>query len=678
MAMEQQQQQRATSSRTVFGKHNHHRRHNLTNNNNQETTNVKKAFGPSRPPLNDKEYSVDSDFAMGMASVAMMNDMAAAMMNHPMIHGGSGGYNDDDDDDDDNVDQEDDDANDAVAIVDTMNVEELDHHLDSMKEKAAAAAAGQKTFGHHHAKHGLPCTEAEMKALMSMFVEIMGMSNNNDNNNSGANGNGGDSKLPATTTGSNAGGPVFTFETTPKDDLSSTFAAAAAAVVSGHCLTGTTTGFFSDGTTTTTTTTTTTPTASSPSSWEAFRRTYAMAEQMALLDRDGKQDDRHYHDNGDNDDGHDHDHANIDNRELTVEEMEFLIHCRKQREDAAAKMGSQFACGNWESIEQVPINDHLLQVEDNEWRAAKKREKKQRRKEKLIEEAAQKASDAAQKKREKAIVSWRTRVVSACQANEVTKLESLLQESPLDKVQKVGDNQAENLSASVITSHLEFLLPNSVAKNRAHADRGVEARSRLAEFILDMKLLLAFKPLRTGRTAFHTACFYGDVRFVELLFEKMKSYTPDENSSMRPESLLNMTCDESGWSPVHYAAVSGSSEVLELLLEQGCDVSIVTDVTHTWKESDGHGITPRELVQIVQVGSHEHVIETHGVALQEVTNTFFNHQQERRFFLNTLEGICLRLADIEKNGYSPPVSAERPDTTIGHDILIKDNATHPS
>ena len=92
---------------------------------------------------------------------------------------------------------------------------------------------------------------------------------------------------------------------------------------------------------------------------------------------------------------------------------------------------------------------------------------------------------------------------------------------------------------------------------------------------------------------------------------------------------------------------------MELLLAKGGDLSTLTDVTHTWKESDGKGLTPRELVQYVQSGNYEKVIETHGLALQEMTNAFFNHHQERRVFLKKLERVYQRLSDIEKNGYTP-------------------------
>jgi ankyrin repeat protein len=610
-------------------------------------TEVKISFGPSRPPSSSSSNNSSSNNKKNNSSSSSSSNTSAAVTAAQMAammgasSGGSGSS--------------------------SISFGDLD--LEALKEKAAAAAAGQNTFRN---KHGLPCTEAEMKALMSMFVEIMGMSmNNNNNNNNGGKNNSGvsggvatfngannssDSKKSANNSNSSSsssnknGGPVFSFGSNPMDASSLAAVAAAASgsssgMIPDH-MAAATAGFFADG-----------------ASWEALRRTYAAAEQMAAAEDDDDDDD---------------DDESFENRELTFEEVEFLLHHRKQKEEAA-KLASQFASGDWESLEQVAINDHLLESDDRERKAVKKREKKQRRKAKLKEEAAQKAAEAAQKKREKAIVSWRSRVVSACQSNEITKLDGLLQETPLRKLMEEdnNDDEASKISTSSIISHLEFLLPNSVAKNRAHVERGIEARLRLAEYVLHTDLLLAFKPLRSGRTALHTACFHGDVRFLQLLFDKVDSYEPKEGNDPLPESFLNLTCDESGWSPLHYAAVSGSSEVMELLLEKGSNLSTLTDVTHTWKESDGRGITPGELVQYVQSGDYEKDIETHGLALQEMTNSFFNHHQERRVFLRKLERVYQRLSDVEKNGYTP-ISKGSTNSIIESEITNEDESLNPS
>lgn len=531
------------------------------------------------------------------------------------------------------------------------NINLGDFDLEALKEKAAAAAAGQKSFRN---KRGLPCTEAEMKALMSMVVEIMGMSSMNSKgggtgNVSGAGpfgtenmmyGNDDDYDSNDGDSHRNSDGPVFSFGTNPMDASSlAAMAAAASGSPSGMIpdhMAAATAGFFADG-----------------ASWEAMKRTYAAAEQMAAVEDD------------------DDDDESFENRELTFEELEFLLHRRKQKEEAA-KLASQFASGDWESLEQVAINDHLLsETDDKERKAAKKREKKQRRKAKLKEEAAQKAAEAAQKKREKAVVSWRSRVVSACQSNEIIKLDGLLQDSPLRKLMEEDNNMNKTSGTACIIPHLEFLLPNSVAKNRAQIERGIDARLRLAEYVLQTELSLAFKPLRTGRTAFHTASFYGDIRFLHLLFDKIEAHEPKELQNSLPGSFLNLTCDESGWSPLHYASVSGSPEIMELLLAKGCDLSTRTDVTHTWRESDGKGLTPRELVEVVQSGKHEEIIETHGLALQEMTNAFFNHHPERRIFVKKLERVHQRLSSVEKNGYTP-LSKDKAENAIDSDLQIED------
>jgi ankyrin repeat protein len=265
---------------------------------------------------------------------------------------------------------------------------------------------------------------------------------------------------------------------------------------------------------------------------------------------------------------------------------------------AAAAAGIIIAPAEWESLEQVAIDD-ALEAEDRERKSSKKRDKKQRKKMKQKEEASQKAVEAAQKKRDKAILSWRSRVVSACQSGELSKLDSLLQESPLLRKQQpmypssspdttttttTATTEELRLTRSSIVPHLEFMLPNIIAKNRAQLERGKETRHRLATYILSADVPIAFTPLRSGRSALHAACFHGDLPFVQLVLEKVTEYDDTHSYSVLPESCLNGTCDDSGWAPLHYAAVSGSTDVLELLLANGCDVTTMTDDTHTWRE----------------------------------------------------------------------------------------------
>ena len=482
----------------------------------------------------------------------------------------------------------------------SINFGNLD--LAALKETAAAAAAAKqlslpssssnnnnKSRNNKKKKDGgLQCSEAEMKALMSMFVEIMGMSMDSPDKQVKISARSKGKKGPVFMFGGNNGIPV------PPGGWSEASAETMAAA---------TAGFFADG----------------GASWDAIRKTYGAAVGMDDIDdSDGDDDD-------DSDDGDSLPDLD-DMREIFKAQQRSHLDAKEAMmaaSSAAAKVLSSAAKNNnnnnnnnnttasslslpsgggsgggiapneWESLEKVAMDD-ALEAEDRARKAAKKREKKQRKKAKQKEEAALKAAEAAQKKREKSILSWRSRVVSACQSNEVGKLDALLQESPLLKLTPEEERVAVS-TRTLILPHLEFLLPNSVAKNRSQLERGKEARQRLADYILSTDLPIAFSPLRSGRTALHTACFHGDLQFVQLVLEKVSSYRQNDDDNLDddndgdddkllPESYLNITCADSGWSPLHYAVVSGSTDVLETLLAAGCDTSTITDDTHTWRD----------------------------------------------------------------------------------------------
>eukprot|EP00980_Cylindrotheca_fusiformis_P007251 scaffold1525_cov142-Cylindrotheca_fusiformis.AAC.51 len=471
--------------------------------------------------------------------------------------------------------------------------------LQTLKETAAAAAATKPASstngGNGNNKDGLPCSEGEMKALMNMFLEIMGMAADSENNaeacNSSDNNYRGDDKT----------GQLFMFGNSsagvPSPPGGWTGEAA-------EKMAAATARFFADG-----------------GSWDTIRRTYGAV--------DGVYDD------------YDEDDDSIPD----LDEMRELFKSQQKAHLASMKQTNEMS-SDWGSIEQAAM-EGVMEAEHQAQKAAKKREKKQRKKDRQKEEAAQKAAQAAAKKREKAILSWRSRVVSACQSNEISKLEALLLESPLHKTP-----DEEEAARSVILPHLEFLLPNCVAKNVSQLERGKEARKRLAEYVLSSDVPVVFKPLRSGRAALHTACFHGDVQFLRLVLDSVT--TLEDTEALAPKSCLNLRCCESGWTPLHYAAVSGSKEVLETLLAAGCDTAAVTDDTHTWRKRDGKGVNARELVQYITKEEHEKAIETHGIALQEMTSTFYSQHSERKSFLKNLEHVFKRLIDVENNGYSSP------------------------
>jgi ankyrin repeat protein len=299
--------------------------------------------------------------------------------------------------------------------------------------------------------------------------------------------------------------------------------------------------------------------------------------------------------------------------------------------------GLGIAAFEWEALERVAIEDALEQ-EERARKAAKKRDRKIRKKEKVRKEAEAKASEEKLKKREKQVTAWRSRVVSACHSNEVSKLKGVLSESPL---------RDDDDFTSLVEPHLQFLLPNCFAKNRSLVEKGKEARAALLGYILYRSVPIVFEPLRNGRSAFHTACFYGDISTVKQIVDEAK---PCGGAAV---TILNSLCQDSGWSPLHYAVLSGSLQVMENLLANGGDPKTLTKDTYTWRTHNGKGLTARNLIESIVSGNYKKDIETHGMALSEATHQLFSNSSEGRRCLALLNGMLGRLKDVETNGYSP-------------------------
>ena len=213
-------------------------------------------------------------------------------------------------------------------------------------------------------------------------------------------------------------------------------------------------------------------------------------------------------------------------------------------------------------------------------RAAKKREKKNRKKEKARREATIKAAQAAQKKREKTIHSWRSRVASACLGGEVHKVDALISDNPFKETarqqqQQIDPEILEELGGNhlsfeeEVNQNMAWLLPSCVAKSRDVKPKERETRTKLGIFVIRMAFHVVFTPRQDRRSALHTACIVGDFSFVKLVTERVVKDEQKKN--------LDTLCDDMGWTPLHYAAVSGWSDIVELLLGSGCDVRAHTD-----------------------------------------------------------------------------------------------------
>lgn len=212
-----------------------------------------------------------------------------------------------------------------------------------------------------------------MKALMSMFVEIMGMS-------------------PDATTSGNSNeskGMSFSFSSGPSSSTTQwppTAAAAAAAAASGM--------FSSDG------------------QWS-----------FDYYDEDEEDDD----DDDDVEDQVDGTVLDLKQHAKASSSTPTDLTSNENTDDDDAERSAA------EAMARQIAQDEQAAEEERAKKAAKKREKKLRKKEKAKQEAALKNKEAEQKKRSKQIQSWRSRVVAACQSNENYKIQGLLAESPLGK-----------------------------------------------------------------------------------------------------------------------------------------------------------------------------------------------------------------------------------------------------
>jgi len=365
--------------------------------------------------------------------------------------------------------------------------------LETLKETAARA--------------GLPCSEAEMKTLMGMFVEIMGMG--------GMDGKKGAVDIESI---SKAGALSMMFG---RDGPSSNWP-------DHESLAAATAGLFADG-----------------ASWDAIRKSYGAVYSGS--DRMGD----------DCDDDDDDDNESIPD----LDDMQSM--------DLKQVMASR----DWEALRKIAVD--TFDAEERARNAAKSREKKQRKKQKQREDAAAREAENAQRQREMERMSWRSQIVLACQSQDATLLDMLIDESPF-----LDDDNHDN----DILPHLEFLIPYALPKSRNHVDTGKEIRCKLASYLLDEELHMAFEPMQNGRPILHAACFLGDLAIVELVLDKLEQYFQAHSNDRHPflgREDLDITCADTGWAALHYAALSGSAEVLEVLLRSGCNVTAITDASFT-------------------------------------------------------------------------------------------------
>jgi hypothetical protein len=418
------------------------------------------------------------------------------------------------------------------------------------------------------ANKGIPCSAAEVQALMGMFAELMGM-------------DGGPSTV-SSSSGSGMRGGMFVsgsggpFATSASSDGSSKKKKTKNNAGSSAP------PFFPSG---------------GPATWEAMRRAAeaSKARSQKARDRDG----------GDSeDDDIDFDIEADYNRFFQEYEKKAAktsstssstppVSQKKKGAPSVKKDPPKQAQPPKEDGTQKPMaameddkafEERMREEEEKALKASqKKKEKKARQKARQKELALEKQREAQAKKQEKAITSWRGRVVSACQANQVGKLNVLLEESPLKASTATTEDDEEALQEEANTgrrAHFEFLIPNAVPKSRDQVEEGSEARLILAGFVLKNDFALAFQPLRNGRTALHSACMHGDIGLCNLILDHLK----DQGNSNDVDFSLEMKCSDSGLTPLAYAASFGFVEVVEALLAAGAQIGTWMDKSGTSKK----------------------------------------------------------------------------------------------
>ncbi|KAL7488617.1 hypothetical protein ACHAW6_014215 [Cyclotella cf. meneghiniana] len=314
--------------------------------------------------------------------------------------------------------------------------------------------------------------------------------------------------------------------------------------------------------------------------------------------------------------------------------------------------------------------------------ASKKRDKKARKKERAKKEAEAKAAVAAKKKREKAITSWRSRVVAACTSSDANKMELLLSESPYknfvydpdeyDLDEEDDEGYIPQTQEEYLIRQLDWFLPNCLQKypelelGKVPFENN-EAREKLAKYIMNQSFDAVCIPgPNMLRNALHTAAYRNDENFVRWIIDGYKETLArcndyDDGTLENPlADCLDALCDDAGWTPLHYATASGSEGVVELLMEAGCNIRARSDYELTCFNSSGYGVTARELATVLQSGAIHEDLSCDGDVLDEIMETRIvcASTMEKNAYMRVLRSLIERLEDVEINGYTPHRKAD--------------------
>jgi len=334
-----------------------------------------------------------------------------------------------------------------------------------------------------------------------------------------------------------------------------------------------------------------------------------------------------------------------------------------------------------------------LQAEEDDRRrkkAAKKRDKKARQKERAKREAEAKAAAAATRKREKAITSWRSRVVAACGSGDVRKMDVLVGESPyksyvydlasagMDDGDEEEDTDRPKTQDEYLSRQMDWFLPNCLQKYQISGGNSQpyannQARECLAKYILsvsfDVVLMQSHSSTLLKRNALHSAAYKNDADLIQWIIEtqsisqkppaKQQQQQRGQHQRMIPEKdYLESLCEDGGWTPLHYATAGGAETVVELLLMEGVCVTTRTERSLTcFNRRRGNGITARELAIVLQSGAVDDDLTSDADILDEIVENRIENvsANDKAAYMRILKNMETRLANVENHGYTPPM-----------------------
>jgi len=331
-----------------------------------------------------------------------------------------------------------------------------------------------------------------------------------------------------------------------------------------------------------------------------------------------------------------------------------------------------------DQLTEQELEQLALEEEDKrKKKAAKKRDKKARQKERAKKEAEIKAALAAMKKREKAIASWRSRVVAACANADGRKMDVLVGESPyknytydptslLDDENEEEEEDQPQSQEEYLVKQMDWFLPNCLQKysqNQSDQLSGSTApqeqpfannlaRERLAKYIMSVSfdVILLQSPSK-ARNAIHSAAYHNDTDFLRWIVQNCQN---QNEKKLYLESL----CEDGGWTPLHYATAGGAEDVVELLLEE-CSVLARTDRSLTCFNRygrRGNGITARELAIVLQSGAVDDDLTSDADILDDIVENRIDDASasDKAAYMRILRLLEERLTHVEQHGYSPP------------------------